>query len=57
MNLCAKRKVIFEENRSDLKKRGKICKLSALIEVRIVKVLDLEALCFAEDKISGNFCF
>ena len=38
--LCALRKVkveVFEEKRSDLKKRGKICKLCALIKVRIVK--------------------
>jgi hypothetical protein len=38
--LGALRKVkvgVSEEKRSDLQKRGKICKLSALIKVRIVK--------------------
>jgi hypothetical protein len=47
VKLCAKRKVRSEEKRSDLKKRGqsevrsekrgKICKLCALIKVRIVE--------------------
>jgi hypothetical protein len=50
--LCALRKVkveISERKRSDLQKRGKICKLCALIKVRIVqKFLDLEALCSVE---------
>jgi hypothetical protein len=39
--LCALRKVkveISERKRSDMQKRGKICKLCSLIKVRIVKI-------------------
>jgi hypothetical protein len=38
----------MKKRKSDLKKRGKICKLCALIKVRIVKSLDLKALCSVE---------
>jgi hypothetical protein len=39
--LCDLRKVkveIFERKKSDMQERGKICKLCALIKVRIVKI-------------------
>jgi hypothetical protein len=40
-----------------MKKRGKICKLCALIKVRIVKKSRSESFVLCRSKISGNFCF
>jgi hypothetical protein len=54
VKLCAKRKFGSEEKRSDLRKRGKICKLCALIKVRIVKSFRYEIFVLCKSKISGN---
>jgi hypothetical protein len=69
--LCQERKVRSEEERSDLKKKksdlrrkrpdlqekGKICKLCALIKVRIVKSLRSGSFFLCRSKISEFFCF
>jgi len=54
---CAKRKVISEQNRPDLSKRGKIYKLRALIKVRIVKSFRSGSFVLCKSNISGIFCF
>ena len=46
---------ISERKRSNLHKRGKICKLCALIKVRIVKSLRSENFVLYRGKISGIF--
>jgi hypothetical protein len=38
-------------------KRGKICKLCALIKVRIVKIFRSESFVLSRSKISGIVCF
>jgi hypothetical protein len=48
---------LCQEKRSNLKKRGKIYKLCALIKVRIVKSSRSESFVLCRSKISGNFCF
>ena len=40
-----------------MKKRGKICKLCALIKVRIVKISRSESFVLCRSKKSINFCF
>jgi hypothetical protein len=37
--------------------RGKICKLCALLKVRIVKISRSEIFVLCKSKISGDFCF
>jgi len=64
------RKVSFEEEMSDLKKKkpnlqrkrsylqekGNICKLCGLIKVRIVKSIRSRSFVLSRSKISGIFC-
>ena len=68
---CQEIKVRYEEERSDLKKtksalrrkrsdlqeKDKICKLCALIKVRIVKSLRSGSFVLVRSKISEFFCF
>jgi hypothetical protein len=52
--------LFFEKGKSKkffLKTKGKICKLYALIKVRIVKISRTEGFVLCRSKISGNFCF
>jgi hypothetical protein len=48
---------MYQEKRSDLKKRDNICKIYARIHVRIVKSYRSEGFVLCRSKISGNFCF
>ena len=48
---------VSEEKRLDLQKRGKICKLCAMIKVRIVKSFRSGSFVLYKSKISGNVCF
>jgi hypothetical protein len=40
-----------------MQEKGKICKICALIKVRIVKILISGSFVLYRSKISGNFCF
>ena len=62
--LCQEKRSDLKKERLDMKKRsqiyeekGKICKLYALIKVRIVKSLRFGSFVLCRSKISEIFCF
>jgi hypothetical protein len=65
MKLCARKERLdlqekrldLQEKMSDLQKRGKICNICTLINVRIVKSLRSESFVLCKNKISEKFCF